>query len=276
MTSPQFTPPDIAGHRRQQAAEAAGEERERVDRVDDLDAGGVPVRAYVPDGAPGTLVFAHGGGFCFGDLDTHDAHCRRLANRTGWAVLAVGYRRPPEHPYPAAVQDMDAALAWLRSRDAAHGLPTDRLGAIGDSAGANLALGLALRHPDTFEAVILIYPFTDPACRFMRNEDADDEIARRHSRWYWKTYAGSDPDPDDPDLAPIASPHLGTLPRTHVTMAGRDHLLPENEELIRRMQAAGADVTTTTFPHVDHGFWRRAAEFTESEESLADIAAFLG
>src|SRR4051812_21304870 len=80
--------------------------------VHDVLAGGVPCRLYRP--APGSpvLLHAHGGGFVFGELETHDAHCRALANLTGWAVLAVHYRLAPEHPYPAAPDDVDSVLAW--------------------------------------------------------------------------------------------------------------------------------------------------------------------
>src|SRR5690606_18837715 len=94
---------------------AATEEREPVRSVEDLDADGVRCRLYRPAGVepPGVLVYLHGGGFVFGDLETHDGQARRLANRTGLAVLAVDYRRPPEHRFPAAVLDVDAALAWL-------------------------------------------------------------------------------------------------------------------------------------------------------------------
>lgn len=275
MTAEPFETPDIPRTRAEMAAEARDEPREPVDRVEDLDAAGVRVRAYVPRGAPGTLVFAHGGGFCFGDLDTHDGHCRRMVNRTGWAVLAVDYRRPPEVPYPAAVRDVDAVTDWLVASGTASPVPRNRLVAIGDSAGANLALVGALHHPGVFEALVLIYPFVDPACRFMRQDDEEDAVSAQYSRWYWKTYAGPDLDPTDPDLAPIESPDLGALPRTWIATAELDHLRPENEELARRMVAAGADVTLTMSAGVDHGFWRRAFQFPQAQESLRELAAFL-
>ena len=116
VADPGFGPTDIAAMRRDALAAAALEEQEPVDRVEDVDADGVPCRLYVPDRRPRparAVLFLHGGGFVFGDVDTHDGQARRLANRTGSAVLAVDYRRPPEHRFPAAPDDVDTALRWL-------------------------------------------------------------------------------------------------------------------------------------------------------------------
>ena len=113
VSDPGFGPADIAAKRAEALAAAALEPEEPVDRVEDVDADGVRCRLYVPDGAERTILFLHGGGFVFGDVDTHDGQSRRLANRTGSAVLAVDYRRPPEHPFPAAPDDVDTALSWL-------------------------------------------------------------------------------------------------------------------------------------------------------------------
>src|SRR3954462_12144089 len=99
-------------------AVAAAEERESVERVEDVDVDGVPCRLYVPIGADDggamrLLVFLHGGGFLFGALEANDAQSRRLATRTRSAVLTGGYRRPPEHRFPAAPDDVDTVLAWV-------------------------------------------------------------------------------------------------------------------------------------------------------------------
>ena len=95
---------------------AVADAREDVDRVDEIDADGVRCRLYVPGGATAVIVHVHGGGFVFHDIDVHDAAARRLANRAGAAVLSVDYRRPPEHPFPAAPDDVDTALRWQIGR----------------------------------------------------------------------------------------------------------------------------------------------------------------
>lgn len=102
---------------------------EVVARVEDLDVEGpggpIPVRIYRPTPAPlhPVVQFMHGGGWVIGDLDSHDPLCRALANATGAAVVAVHYRRAPEAPFPAAVEDAYAVLQWLDREEDAHGLP---------------------------------------------------------------------------------------------------------------------------------------------------------
>ena len=110
-------------------------------------------------------MHVHGGGFVFHDVEVHDRPCRRLANRLGMAVLSVDYRLAPEHRFPAAPDDVDTVLAWLDARRSrlSRGGPTY---VHGDSAGGNLALVAALRHPGRFRAVVLHYPFLDPQAGF--------------------------------------------------------------------------------------------------------------
>lgn len=272
VTDPGF---DVVEQRRLAREEAARESREEVARVRELDADGVPCRLFVPDHPAGTIVFLHGGGFVFGDLDTHDAHARRMANRTGLAVLAVHYRRPPEHPFPAAPDDVDTALAWLRANASALALDTGHLVALGDSAGGNLALVAALRNPGVFAATVLVYPFLDPQARFDSYRREAGGLGAQEAGWYWQQYAGSVEDLTHPDLAPLESDLLGTLPPTLVQAAEHDPLVDEDLELARRIRSAGVLTELTTYPGMVHGFWRQPAMFDAAEESLEEIAGFL-
>jgi acetyl esterase/lipase len=221
------------------------------------------------------MVFLHGGGFVFGDLDTHDAQARRLANRTGLSVLAVDYRRPPEHRFPAAPDDVDTALGWLRRDGAAHGLDGERVVVIGDSAGGNLALVAALRNPGTLAAAVLVYPFVDATTSLPSYAATDGGLTQQSADWYWQQYARTPDDLADPDLAPFGSDRLGTLPPTLVQVAEHDVLADEDTELVRRMTAAGAHVRATTYPGMIHGFWRHPELFDAAEESLAEIVGFV-
>jgi len=214
VTDADFGPAGIEEQRRLSRAAAALEAREDVDRVEDVDADGVPCRLFRPEGATGVVVFAHGGGFVFGDLDTHDAHSRRIANRTGLAVLAVGYRKPPEHRFPAATIDLDTAIAWLAVNAPDVGLDITRLVALGDSAGGNLTLVAALRNPNVFAATVLVYPFIDPLMGFPSYAAESGALTAAEAAWYWRQYAGSPEDVQNPDLAPIESVALATLPPT--------------------------------------------------------------
>ncbi len=285
----QFGPAEIEEKRRLDRLAAEGEPREAVGRVEDLDADGVPCRLYLPgdssgepDSRPhlpkvsGCLVFLHGGGFVFGDLDTHDAQARRVANRTGMAVVAVDYRRPPEHRFPAAPDDVDTALSWLTQHGADLGVNCSRLVALGDSAGGNLAVVAALRRPGEFAAIVLVYPFLDPRQGFASYSDGNEGLTAEAAGWYWRQYVARPGDLDHPDLAPLRSDRLSTLPATLVIAAEHDVLVDEGAELARRIdRARGGGVELTTYPGMVHGFWRQPQMFDAAEESLAEIADFL-
>jgi acetyl esterase len=279
VTDPGFGPDDVAAMRSEARAVAAEEERESVERVEDLDAGGVPCRLYVPSGADAgasrLLVFLHGGGFVFGDLETHDGQSRRLANRTRSAVLTVGYRRPPEHRFPAAPDDVDTVLDWVRDHGSGLGLDLGRVALVGDSAGGNLALVAALRNPGLAAACVLVYPFVDSAMAGASYAAQEWGLNRGEAAWYWAQYARGASDLADPDLTPLRSERLGTLPVTLVQIAEHDVLADEDAELARRITEAGGAVEVTTYPGMIHGFWRHPELFDAAEEALAEEARFL-
>ncbi len=271
--SPDLSAPgfDLAAHRERTRLASLAELREDVASVEDVDADGVRCRLYVPAGAvPGLVVHAHGGGFVLNDVDVHDGICRRFANRLRRPVLSVDYRRPPEHPFPAAPDDLDTVVGWLRREG-----PPGPYAAHGDSAGANLAVVAALRNPGFFSAVALVYPFLDP-----RGASASWELGPAsgfdpaEAGWYWRQYARSEADLDDPDLAPLLSDRLHTLPPTFVATAEADPLRDEGEELARRVAEAGVETVGIRCLGQTHGFWRHAAS-TASEPLVRQVAGWL-
>lgn len=276
-----LTDAQIAERRAAARAEALTEPREEVAEVRDVDAGGVVCRLYRPArGGSGAVLYAHGGGFVFGDRHTHDAQARRVANRLGRAVLAVDYRRPPEAAFPAAHDDVTSAGRWLAAHARELGLDPEDVVVLGDSAGASLALVAALRDPGLYAAAVLVYPFIDPR---LRGASFDAEgaygLSRAEADWFWRTYAGGDARHSElltnPDFCPLDAPDLGTLPPTQVLAAEHDILHDEAVLLAERIAAAGAEVATVTYPGMIHGFWRHPAMFHAAETSYADTAAFL-
>lgn len=275
--TPVFAPGYDIAAARQQARDAAAEQpREDVSSVEDVDADGVPCRIYLPsDAVAGTVVHLHGGGFVLNDIEVHDASARRLANRTRRAVISVDYRLAPEHPFPAAPEDVDTVLSWIEGEGAVHGLEGPLLGH-GDSAGANLALVAALRHPGLFEALALIYPFLDPTCGFDSHRTETEGFDPRAVAWYWEHYAGGDHALyADPDLAPLLSDRLATLPPTLVTTAEHDPLRGEGEDLARRLAEQGVEVVATRYLGQIHGFWRHDQVFRAAEPLMQQVASFL-
>ena len=105
----------------------------------------VPVRIYRPHRAQGAIVWLHGGGFVMGDLETEHPWAVRIAGGSGAVVVSVGYRRAPEHRFPAALDDAYAALAWTAGHAAELGIDPGRIAVGGHAAGAGLAAAVALR-----------------------------------------------------------------------------------------------------------------------------------
>jgi len=262
---------DIAADRERARAEAAAADREEVAAVRDVDAGGVPARLYTPDPVePGVVVHLHGGGFVFHDIDVHDALARRLANRSRLRVLSVDFRRAPEARFPAAIEDVDTALDWL-------GAQPDLAGPLllhGDSAGGNLALVAALRRPQRVTALVLVYPFLDPTASFDSYATAADAFGPREAAWYWQQYAASPADLTDPDLAPLLSDRLATLPPTLVVTAEHDPLRDEGEELVRRLAEAGVRVAGFRAIGQVHGYYHDPG-YDSAEPTLLAVAAYL-
>jgi len=244
----------------------------------------VGIRVYRPVGAHAALVFAHGGSWITGDLDSHDALCRRLAAGTGCVVAAVDYRRAPEHPWPAAVDDVATAVRAVQ----AEIMPGAPVGLAGDSCGGTLAVLATLRLASegdsgvTFQA--LAYPNTDlslgyPSIRAKGHGwglDVDD-LAWCIEQWV--------PEPalrTDPRVSPLHSPLLDRLGKTLVVTAEHDPLADEGAEFARRLAAAGVPVAHRTEPDLVHGFLTltgvpaaaaATVRFVEDVRAMADRAA---
>ena len=234
-----------------------------VARVADEDADGVPVRVYDPavqDNAP-VILFCHGGGFVLCDLESHDRFCRAIARGTGATVVAVDYRRAPEHPFPAAPDDAWTALLW-----AARTFPGRRVAVAGDSAGANLATVLALLARDRggpdITCQALYYPMLDPTrSRPSHRENAQGYfITADHLRWYWDGYLPEPADRTDPRAAPLAGADLSGLPPAHVVTAGFDPLRDEGRAYAAALTAAGVTVEAHHYAGMFHGFLSMAAD----------------
>jgi acetyl esterase len=146
--------PVTARASRLEPMKALGGQPEVLGRVEDLPAPGpngpVPLRVYATEhgGLRPALIYFHGGGFVFGNLDTHDALCRAIANESGAAVVSVDYRLAPEHKFPAAVEDSYAATVWVAGNAAKLGIDPQCISVGGDSAGGNLATVVAMRCRD--------------------------------------------------------------------------------------------------------------------------------
>jgi acetyl esterase len=237
--------------------------------VADVDAGGVPARLYTDGDERPALLYAHGGGWVMGDLETHDGLCRHLAAASGWAVLAVDYRRAPEAPHPAAIDDAETALGWLRGRSPAP------VAVAGDSAGAQVAAVVARRQRDRgnpLAAQVLICPALDPAMAYPELDDYG--LHREEMRFFWDAFAPTGIDRSDPDVDPFRA-SLNGLPPAVIVTAELDVLRDEGERYAAALMAAGVPVVAARYQGVNHNFVRKLALFDAAHGAVAQIAAAL-
>lgn len=250
--------------------------------VANVNAGGVPCRLYDPrngHGAP-VLIYLHGGGWACGSLDTADGVCRRIADRSGCAVLSVGYRLAPEHPWPAAIHDAEAAVEWLRAHAEEYGLDADRLAVAGDSAGGNLAAVLARRARDAgrqFAYQVLVYPETDAVTGCVSAPDpaagGEHGLSVAAMRFYWDTYLPEGADRKHADVSPAHAASLAGLPPALVITAEYDVARDEGEAYAHAMSEAGVPVVLTRYQGMVHGFFRALTRYDASPMAVDQVAA---
>ncbi|WP_018685749.1 alpha/beta hydrolase [Actinokineospora enzanensis] len=248
-----------------------------VAEVSDVDASGTPVRLYLPDptGVMPVALYLHSGGFVSGSVRTHDAICRYLAVLSGAAIASVDYRLAPEHPFPAALDDITNAVEWLHRNGAERGIDPQRLALVGDSAGGHLATVTARRLRDIRVPVrsqVLVYPVLDPADP--PTEVDSPALTPEEMAYCWNAYAPPGIDRDQPDLAPTTADLMG-LPPTLVITAEYDILRDAAEAYADRLAEAGVPVACVRYRGVPHSFYRKLARFDAARQAVAQVAATL-
>jgi len=259
--------------RAQARAAALAEDRIGLDHVVDLEADGVPCRLYRPRAGAPVALYVHGGGWVFHDLETHDPFCRYLAHETGWALLAVDYRRAPEHPYPAPLDDVQTAAAWLRTHDREHRVDASFLPGIGDSSGANLVAGLCVRDPSALDHQVLVYPPTDRRAQ-LTGDDDNAALDGPGMDWFWEAYAPGDLG-DHPEVSVGRATNHADHPAAYVLTNEHDVLRDQGEAYAARLAGAGVEVLGHRALGMVHSFWRQPAAFDASRASVTVVGALL-
>jgi len=234
---------------------------EVADRSVEGQGGPIPVRVYRPEavGPLPIVVYAHGGGFVFCDLDSHDGLCRNIANLVPAVVVSVGYRLAPEHSWPAAAEDVYAVTCWASDNAAALGADPGRLVVGGDSAGGNLAAVTAVLARDRGgpmpAAQLLLYPviaadFDTESYRLFGQGYYNPKPALQ---WYWDCYVPSFEDRAHPYATPLNADLRG-LPPAVVVVAGHDPLRDEGLAFGAALEAAGVPTVQLRYEGGIHGF----------------------
>ena len=263
-----------AGHE-QETAQLSGPGEEVAEIRDSTitgPGGEIPIRFYrgIEDDR-GVVAYFHGGGWAVGSIDSFDTVCRALANAARATVVSVGYRLAPEHPFPAALEDCVAVTRRL-----AEDSGQERVAVAGDSAGGNLALGVARRLRERVDGVALVYPVCDAGLNTPSYRDfkARYGLTAEGMQRYWNLYLDG-ADGLQPDASPLRADDLAGLPPTYVLTSEFDVLRDEGEALVAKLREAGVDVTHRRFDGTIHGFWRWLAATDATREAIAEVAAAL-
>ena len=266
--------------------QASGGEPEPVYEVADLKipgpGGELPLRLYRParERPRPALLYFFGGGWVLGTIDTADGVCRSLANSSGALVVVAGYRLAPEHRFPAAIDDCYAAVRWVAEHADEIGADPARLAVGGDSAGGNLAAGVALRARADGQALagqLLVYPNTDQLADDPSMRAADDPfLFNRHSvAWYRQHYLTDPGDAASPLASPLRAESLAGLPPALVITAEYDPLRDQGEAYARRLAEEGVQVELSRYPGMAHGFFTMAGTVDASRAAIAQAASTL-
>lgn len=241
---------------------------------------GVRIRIYRPqDERSPVLMYFHGGGWVLGDIETHDAVCRRIASESGFAVASVDYRRAPDVRYPGASDDCYQATRFVAENATALHVNSDVLAVGGDSAGGNLAAAVALKSRDDsgphIAGQILIYPVLNNNFETASYVKCAENfgLTRETMMWFWEQYLGDQK--ADAYAAPPLAESLAGLPPAFVMTAEYDVLCDEGEDFAHRLTQSGVATTLKHYEGMLHGFVHFAAAFDRSHEAVADMAQFL-
>jgi acetyl esterase len=245
-------------------------------------AGAIRARLYHPRAGTLTpvILFAHGGGWCFGSIDTHDGIMRHLAHYSGCAVLGIDYRLAPEHPFPAALTDLLSVIEYVGSGSLGADIDAAKIALAGDSAGANIALAAALTHREyatRIQTAALFYGCYAPIFDTESHQACGDGafgLGTEMMRWYWRNYLGKESEATTSFAAPLRA-NLAGLPPLYLNCAGLDPLRDDTLLLCKRLADAGVRYQLDVFPGVVHGFLRMARELPAATEALQKAGEFL-
>lgn len=252
-------------------------------RTVDVAVDGIKLRLHVPDTAAPlpALLYVHGGGWTMFSVETHDRLMREYAGRAGVIVAGIDYSLSPEAKFPRALNEVVAAVAWLRREGRAHGIDTARIAIGGDSAGANLAVAACLTLRDRGQA---------PLCGMVLNYGAFQSRAddRSYARYdgpnymltvaemdqFWENYLDGPAEPVNPLIAPLGA-DLHDLPPAFLTIAECDILADGNRAMAAKLAAADVTVTANVYRGATHSFLEAVSISSLAGRALEEASAWL-
>jgi acetyl esterase/lipase len=245
--------------------------------------GPLPYRLYIPDpaaeGPQPACVYFHGGGVVLGDIDTHDALCRMLANESGCRVISVAYRLAPEHKFPTALYDGVAAVQWVAANAAKLAIDPARLAVAGDSAGAGIAAAACQIACQNGGPRIALQVLLCPALDLTAQTESWRALASGYFLdkatldWFLEQACPPGTDLKDPRLSAIYGPISGDLPPAQIHTAEFDPLRDEGEMYAQLLRRVGVPVQYTCHEGMLHHFYGMASAIPAARPIVQQIGA---
>jgi acetyl esterase len=235
----------------------------------------VPVRIYTPK-TPGphhAMAYFHGGGWVFGHIDRYDAQLVDIAEKTNSVIVSVNYQKSPEHKFPIPHDDCFATVKWMIENSQALNINPLDIGVGGDSAGGNLAAGVALRARDENIHIayqLLIYPATSlnfEAESYLSNSE-NYGLTRKSMIWFWEQYLNPSDSQNQYAVPHVATTHSDLAPAIVIT-AEYDVLRDDGISYANLLHAAGNQITHEDFKGQIHGFFSHG-KYTDSSYLLRE------
>lgn len=243
--------------------------------------GPMAIRIYRPkDPLRAGVVYFHGGGWVLGSLESADASCRAIANRSRCVVISVDYRLAPESKFPAAVDDAYAAVKWVAENASELRIDAQRIAVGGASAGGNLAAAAALLARDRGGPKIAFQLLTVPVTELSSKAASHREFAQGYGlsaadmEWFGRHYVRTEKDADDP-RASVLRADLQGLPPAFVITAECDPLRDDGEAYAEKLKKLGIRASYKRYPGMFHGFMSFPSVLTEASEAFRDAGSAL-
>ena len=247
-------------------------------------AGALRARLYRPDSAGGLLpamAYFHGGGFIYGDIDTHDAVCRGICASTPCVVISVDYRLAPEHKFPAAVEDGFAATQWIARNAASFGVDAGQVVIAGDSAGGGLSLATwmaakAAGLPPP-AALYLISPWANvgqTGAAYAAKAKTDPVLTKEALDRFAGAYLAGKTDAKTPLASPLDG-DFAAAPPMLIQVGSKELLLSDSLGVAEAASLAGGDVTLRVWPEMVHIWPFFAANLAAGRAAIDEAAAWI-
>jgi len=246
---------------------------------EEVDAGGVPAMWCRPAGAADdrAMIWTHGGGYVVGSMHSHRKVAGHLAKAAGVPVLVLDYRRAPEHPHPAPLEDAVAAYRWLVGE---QGIAPEHIATTGDSAGGGLCTAMVLALRDAGDplpaAVMPLSPWYDMEAtgESVATNAGVDVLVQRDILLAMAGMFLGDASPQDPLANPLYADPTG-LPPILIQVGGSETLLDDSNRFAAMVKDAGVDCTVEVYPEMQHVFHFLAGRAREADEAIAAMAAWV-